>query len=227
MKLFCEGVVGDAAREEIKKAIQMAEEKTSAELVPMVVWSTVDPEVARLRFLLLWTVLCQFSSILLNEVFSDSIQFNYLYVVGFWFLGFLFHLGCYDSSWFLRLFSSKREMNQAAMEKAEIEFYRLGIGGTKSKTGVLFFVSMVEHQVVVLADKKIADKLPSGTWNSAVQVMVAQIARKDLTKGFVDAISAMAETLSPVFPKSTDDQNELSDRIEIRGRPDKKNGDQN
>jgi len=48
--------------------------------------------------------------------------------------------------------------------RAQIEFYELGVSQTEDRTGILLFVSLMEHRAVVLADHSIAEKLDAEIW---------------------------------------------------------------
>src|SRR5690606_4248707 len=63
-----------------------------------------------------------------------------------------------------RLFLPKEDRLSQVEQRAEIAFYRNGLKKTDGSTGILLFVSLFEHQAVILGDQSISQKLPPETW---------------------------------------------------------------
>jgi putative membrane protein len=100
--------------------------------------------------------------------------------------------------------------------RAEIEFYELGLSETEARTGVLLFVSLMEHRAVVLADQGIAEKLDSEIWNGVVDQMVAGVKRADFAGGMCAGIERCGALLAPHFPAAAENANELRDHLVIK-----------
>ncbi|NJL24269.1 MAG: hypothetical protein HC902_03220, partial [Calothrix sp. SM1_5_4] len=64
------------------------------------------------------------------------------------------------------------DLRGSVWARAELEFHREGLGGTKGSTGILLFLSLLEHQAVVLADKGIASRLDPSTWDGVVRMIL-------------------------------------------------------
>lgn len=69
---------------------------------------------------------------------------------------------------------------------------------------------------MVLADKKIAEKLPRETWQGVCDLMIAGIKKKDLAGGLINALNKSGELLQPLFPIKPDDINELPNELIIK-----------
>ena len=70
-----------------------------------------------------------------------------------------------------------------------------------SQTGVLIFVALEDHQVQILADKKIHDRVGDPVWNKAVAAIgQAMKGGHDPTSGIVEAIDICGEALKAHFP---------------------------
>ncbi len=100
--------------------------------------------------------------------------------------------------------------------RAEVEFYEHGIGQTQGNTGILLFVSLMEHRAVVLADHSIAEKLDAEIWNEVVELMIDGVKGRDLAGGMRAAILRCGELLSPHFPIDEADANELRDHLIVK-----------
>jgi putative membrane protein len=100
--------------------------------------------------------------------------------------------------------------------RAQIEFYELEMSQTQDRTGILLFVSLMEHRAVVLADRSIAEKLDAKIWQELVDLMIQGVKRGDLAAGMTQAIQRCGELLSPYFPVADDDINELRDHLVVK-----------
>ena len=117
---------------------------------------------------------------------------------------------------FKRLFISGNRATSVAEEQAFQEFYANGLHKTEAATGVLIFVSLLEHRVVVLADAGINDKAGDGFWAETDAVILKGIADGSLRDGLVAGIDRAGECLAEFFPWVEGDRNEIPDRIIIR-----------
>jgi putative membrane protein len=100
--------------------------------------------------------------------------------------------------------------------RAFSEFCHQQISNTNKHTGIFIFVSLMERQVVVLADWGIASKLPETTWNEVVQLIISKIKIGKPTEGLISGIHRCGEILSQHFPPNGHNKNELSNRLIIK-----------
>ena len=120
---------------------------------------------------------------------------------------------------FARLFVSRDRATEMADEQAFQEFYRHALHETEARTGVLIFVSLLEHRVVVLADTGIAEEVEPEAWEATRDAVLAGLRRDSLTDGLVDGIRQAGELLAERFPyvDGPDGQrNEIPDRLIVR-----------
>jgi uncharacterized membrane protein len=113
---------------------------------------------------------------------------------------------------------SKSERRAALRRRAEKEFTKLGIQNTRDKTGVLIMVSIEERMVQVLAGSGINSVVPENTWPSMVQCIVEGIKAGNPAEGILTAVTDIGKMLSEYFPIKSDDYNELSNAVVIKGR---------
>jgi putative membrane protein len=92
-------------------------------------------------------------------------------------------------------------------------FYEKGLYRTRKNTGVLFFISLLEHKVWVLADKGIYEKIDQQTLNRFAVTVSQGIKEGRACDSLCEAIRGAGDLLAKHFPVSPDDINELSDRI--------------
>ena len=115
-----------------------------------------------------------------------------------------------------RWLASPSVRSAKAWAAAELEFYRSKIQNTKDATGILVFISLYDHQVVVLADKKISDKKPTETWNSLVSQILNGIKTDSLSAGISEGLLQSGKVLKELFPANKVNENELPNSIVFR-----------
>jgi len=84
---------------------------------------------------------------------------------------------------------------------------------TRERTGILLYVSLLEHRVEVLADRGIHERVEPGTWDGVVARVLDGIRTGRAEAGLVDAITHCGELLAQHFPVQPDDSDELPNRL--------------
>lgn len=113
---------------------------------------------------------------------------------------------------------SKRDQREALRRRAVREFSKLGIHNTRDRTGVLLMVSIEERMVQILAGNGINSVVPENTWPSMVHCITEGIKEGDHVQGILMAVADIGKMLSEKFPVKSDDTNELSNAVVIKGR---------
>ena len=112
----------------------------------------------------------------------------------------------------LRLIPARMKHARAS-RLAQAQFYAQGVQLTAHHSGVLFFVSLAERYVEIVADKGIHEKLGEAHWQRIIDTFVAQVRRGRVVDGFVDAISACGSAMAEHYPPDPDDTSGLSDGL--------------
>lgn len=198
---------------DIEKAIASAESQTSGEIVPMIVRrsSTVGHVAPLCVGILVILYMALNGAFYRGQIMGDAPWLSVLDVVILILAGNLLS----QLMWVQRLLTSKEDRHSQVNMRAELEFFEHGLHKTDGATGVLLFVSVMEHRAVVLADKSIAEKMPPDTWQQVVDLILGGIKKKNMGQGFSDALKKCGEILTPHFPIAPDDKNELRDHLII------------
>ncbi len=112
-----------------------------------------------------------------------------------------------------RIFTLKKDRDIQTDNAAAAEFLRARVSHTQAATGVLIYISLMEHRVVVLGDSAIAAKVTQSDWDGMVSVILAGIKRKDFAGGIKSGIEIAGELLALHFPVSAGDRNELHNAL--------------
>lgn len=84
---------------------------------------------------------------------------------------------------------------------------------TVGRTGVLIYLSMAEHRAEIVADEAITAVTTSDTWGEAMAALIVEVKAGRPADGIVAAIEKVGVVLSEHFPRSTDDTNEIPDKL--------------
>ena len=106
-----------------------------------------------------------------------------------------------------------RVKHAQAGRMARAQFYGQGVQLTAHHSGVLFFVSLAERYVEIVADKGIHEKLGQAHWQRIVDAFVARVRQGRVVDGFVEAIGACGAAMAEHYPPDPDDTSELSDGL--------------
>lgn len=195
-------------KEKLKATTQDVESKTIGEIVVMVVDHSdhyIEAEV--LGSVLLGSLL----SLILAVRFFDSSLWFYIP------MSFIFFFPC----WFLfikvealkRLFLGTKRKEEAVRLRAERAFFERGLYRTKKSTGVLFFLSLLERKVWVLADKGIHEKMDEGTLDRFTDEVSKGVREGRAYDALSQAIQEIGILLSKHFPITGEDVDELPDDV--------------
>jgi uncharacterized membrane protein len=105
------------------------------------------------------------------------------------------------------------QKNKSVKQLAEEEFFKLGIDGTRDKTGIIIFFLLEARQFYILADKGINKKVPEKTWDTIKDEMQEHFLEGRFSEGIIHGIERVGKILSEHFPIKPDDTNEISNRV--------------
>ncbi len=92
-------------------------------------------------------------------------------------------------------------------------FHEKGLNRTKEHTGVLFFISLLEHKVWVLADKGIHEKIGQETLNKFASKVSSGIREGRACDALCESIKEAGDLLAAHFPMKPGDTDELPNHV--------------
>ena len=103
-------------------------------------------------------------------------------------------------------------LERRADRRAASAFLHEEIYNTRDRTGVLIFVALFEHQVRILTDRGVDQRVPEEDWQQIVAQLTAGLRSGRQGEAIVDAIKACGILLvEHGVARGEDDQNELGD----------------
>lgn len=112
-----------------------------------------------------------------------------------------------------RFFADESIMKAECEERAYRLFAEHGVFRTQGLTGVLVYVSLFEHMVIVLGDSAISAKLGPVEYQAVVSAIISRTKAGNLDQGLVEGVKMLGEHLAKHFPPSEKDVNELPDKM--------------
>ncbi len=198
----------EADQQRIEEAIRTAECRTIGEVAVMVAEGSddyADAEVLAAVFL------AGFVSLLVTEAFLNASLWHFILITLLLFVPARLLVRKLPAMK-LSLVSMKRR-ETAVRHRAVRAFYEKGLDRTRQKTGVLFFLSLLEHRVWVLADKGINEKIDQKTLNAFAQNVSRGIREGHACDALCRAIRDAGNILAEHFPIAPHDTNELPDKV--------------
>lgn len=211
----------DADRQRIREAVARAEGRTSGEIVPYIVPQSSRYDVAVWRGASLAAVLALGVALVVMQLY-DGWGLSWLYAswgvallvlvagtlgaVAVWLLPPI-------KRWLAGPFLLDRRVHRRAMQA----FVEEEVFNTRDRTGILIFISLLEHRIEVYGDAGINQNVTPDEWTEVVLRIRRGILEGKITDGLVEAIDLCGELLErggvTIRP---DDENELPDDIRIR-----------
>ncbi|TGK79070.1 hypothetical protein EHQ24_16105 [Leptospira noumeaensis] len=206
--------------DEIKSAVGVAESKTSAEIVPFFAESSHHYKEW------IW-----FGAFLMGGLFGTIFYLvqrlygivwggeSFFSILSVW-IGAVLGLGITSFFPKIRINLVSRSAKQYFVElRAKEAFLDEEVFRTKSRTGILIYISLYEHFVRVLPDKEIARVVPKSEWNEAVRLIIEGMKSGKKKEGIVSSILFCGELLNKYnIQREKDDKNEISNEIRDGGK---------
>jgi len=199
-----------AELERIKQAVEEAEESTSGEIATMVVdQSDSYREAETLGAVLFASLLALVAATALHHVTI----WTYIPLVFLLYFPSLLILRRFPR---LKLsFAGRRRLEEAVRERAIRAFYEKGLFRTRDETGILIFISLLEHKVWILGDRGIDRKISLETWQVLARELSAGIREGHAREALLSVIDKCGKLLAEHFPKKHDDTNELANEMMV------------
>ena len=111
--------------------------------------------------------------------------------------------------WLVPKYVQQQRCHRMAMQ----QFVEQNIHDTEARTGILFFVSVAEHYVEIIADEGINQTVDKATWENIVQLFTDKVKKSEVKEGFLQAIDECERILIEHIPAVKDNKNELSNQF--------------
>lgn len=211
-------------RQRIAEAVAAAEGRTSGEIVPYVVEASDRYEVAAWRGAALTGLVASAAVLTVLQIYEGwglgwlhMAWGTLLVVLGAGLLGGL--LAAYVPP-LKRLLAGQTTMARHVHQRALQAFVEEEVFSTRDRTGILLFISLLEHRIEVVGDAGINARVEADEWVEVVAEVREGIQKGRPAEGLITAIDHCGRLLERQgVALRTDDTNELPDGLRFGGTP--------
>lgn len=114
----------------------------------------------------------------------------------------------------LRLELTPAATRSRRVRRRALQYFRLAAEHrTAGREAVLLYLSAAEHRAELIADAAVHTAVAPERWGAAMAALVDAVREGRVGDGMVAAVTAIGEVLAEHLPKSTDNPNEIPDRV--------------
>ena len=100
------------------------------------------------------------------------------------------------------------------VRRRAVDFFKVGAERrTTGRTGILLYLSLREHRAEIVADEAIHSKVEPDVWGEAMAALISEVKAGRPGEGMARAVEIIGAVLALHMPRSSDDTNELPDRL--------------
>lgn len=114
-----------------------------------------------------------------------------------------------------RLVIPRHVQKSRVYNRAIRHFVESGVYATADRTGILIFISAMEHEVRIIADEGIHKKIPQDKWDEIASNLAIGIRDRKTEEALVAAIRSCGGLLAEHFPARAENPNEIPDGLVI------------
>jgi putative membrane protein len=114
----------------------------------------------------------------------------------------------------LRLALVPRRLRSArAREAGQRAFWSRGLSRTRSRTGVLLYLSLAERHAEIVTDLGVLQRIPAESWDGILAELGRALADGDIEGGLTVAVERIGACLAEHLPAGPHDSDELPNRV--------------
>ncbi len=116
-----------------------------------------------------------------------------------------------------RLLIGRATQEARVLDQAKAAFYSHGLTMTEQRTGILLYISFLEHQAVILADVGIDELVPQNAWQAMISTLTSGLKANRRVESICATLEACGRLLEESgVQRAVDDDNEMPDEVHIR-----------
>jgi putative membrane protein len=115
-----------------------------------------------------------------------------------------------------RALTFQRVRRRQVETAARATFVEKGVHGTTGRTGVLVYISLLEHEAAVIHDLGVETLATTDGWQLAVEEIEEAVRRGEDGVALAALVRALGDVLAPALVRSTHDVDELANEVSER-----------
>ena len=216
----------EAEHEAVSAAVASAEQKSDGEIVTMVAQRSDAYHDVGLHYAVLAMLLVPAALALLPQGWIDGCLgtlFGWnaapsraeLMLLLFVLLALAFLAIRFLLAWMtLRMALTPASTKNRRVRRRAIELFRASAEHrTAGRTGILLYLSLLEHRAEIVADEAIHSRVAAEAWGEAMAALTEQVKAGRIGDGMAIAVEKIGAILAEHLPASHDNPNEIADRL--------------
>lgn len=207
--------IRDVELKRIEQVVRDVERETAGEIVVVIARRSAAFVGARALFAF---VVGTLDALVLSQIVDRSIALHAGWIALAMPVLFALAYGLASIPLITRALAGERAIDAAVMRAAQIAFLEHGVHATRSRAGVLVYLSLFERRVQVLGDSAVHALVGDDGW-TAYASRVGNAMRQRSADDLVTVVRELGATLAKAFPPGRDDTNELPDHVRLARGP--------
>ncbi len=220
MKSALNNLFSPADLDRVEQAVRAAETQTSGEIIPYAVEASDGYEEAMWRGGMTFGGLALLTFVLIHN-FSESWETFELMQIALGTLAATLAGGAAATyvDAIKRFFAGKELLERRVAQRSAEAFLAEEVFNTRDRTGILIFLSLLEHKVIVLGDSGINAMVQKSEWEGIVNTIVGGMREGKPADGLIEAIRQCGVLLHKQgVGIRADDKDELSNKLRTGNR---------
>lgn len=192
--------------QEVKEKVRELEKKSHIELVPVVAVVSSEYRYFRITF----GLVIAFFTMLVTQPFFEAYVSVGISVATVLVMQFLLQIESV-----FRFVVPRGLQQREVMNAAHRAFLAEEVFKTQYRSGILIYVSHVEHMVYVLADKGFDEVASDNDWAQLGQQLAKFMAKSDKLDTFLEALESISSRFAEHFKVGGENSNELPDHVRV------------
>jgi putative membrane protein len=114
----------------------------------------------------------------------------------------------------LRMALTPASTKTRRVRRRAVELFRAGTEKrTRGRTGILIYLSLLEHRAEIVADEAIHSRVDPDMWGEAMAALIDGVKAGRPGEGMALAVEKIGDVLAQCLPPTLDNPNELPDRL--------------
>ena len=114
----------------------------------------------------------------------------------------------------LRMALTPAATKNRRVRRRAIELFRASAEHrTNGRTGILLYLSMLEHRAEIVADEAIHSRVEAEVWGDAMAALIDEVKAGRTGEGMAIAVTKIGAVLAAHLPPTHDNPNEIPDRL--------------
>lgn len=210
----------------VSEAVAKAERRSDGEIVTIIAprsdaYHDVGLHYAVLAMLLVPGVLALLPQALIDRLLALLLGWNaelargMLMMLLFALLALVFLIVRFALAWMpLRMALTPASTKNRRVRRRALELFRVSADQrTSGRTGVLLYLSLLEHRAELIADQAIHSRVEPEIWGEAMAILIEKVKAGRAGEGMALAVEKIGAVLADHLPPSGGNPNELPDRL--------------